>query len=74
MEATKRFKYGKEPGEKKEIWTLPANAATTEAIGGLKGSFKAILAKENRERPSTLGFYEAFLYLQSVIDSGNLKE
>lgn len=56
MEATKRFKYGKEPGEKKEIWTLPANAATTEAIGGLKGSFKAILAKENRERPSTLGF------------------
>lgn len=57
MEATKRFKYGKEPeGEKKEIWTLAANAATTEAIGGLKGSFKVILAKENRGRPSALGF------------------
>lgn len=57
MEAMKRFKYGKEPeGEKKEIWTLPANAATTEAIGGLKGSFKVIIAKENRRHPSTLGF------------------
>lgn len=42
--------------ERKKRYGLPANAATTEAIGGLKGSFKAILAKENRERPSTLGF------------------
>lgn len=56
MEATKRFKYGKEPGgEKKEIWTLAVNAATTEAIS-LKGGFKVILAKENRGRPSALGF------------------
>lgn len=57
MESMKRFKYGKEPeGEKKEIWALPANAATTEAVGGLKVSFKVILAEENRGPPATLGF------------------
>lgn len=65
MEATKRFKYGKEKEERNEIRTLVLANVATDAIDGLKVSFKVISPKKPRERMSTLWFYKVFLCLQS---------